>query len=1101
MKKLLPILFLCMGWHGGLFAQSYLVGYVQDGGQPAGINPETSTTTTVGWTSIIPGSQAVNTWSAATPIPFPFDFFGAPVTHFKASLNGLITFDTATVLLPSVNEDLPSAALPNNTIACFWDEFTAAPSTGSNDQVYYQTFGTAPNRQFWVRWFSFEIGNPQISFAYFAAVLEEGTNKVYVVDQYAGATPPLTTTVGVQLDATTAVQFGDNTLDIAHNSSAVATNDFYDFFPTSGAPLDVTPISVSFSGLAEQGCATASEPITIQVLNVGTTPATGLLASYTVDGGLPVAPEAIPGTLAPGDTVTYTFSATADLSAPITHTVLGIATVIGDGDNSNDSLGSSIATIPALIPSLAVVDFTGFNSSNLTTISPGWSEAETVNGLPSGTTSGWIRDDFGNVVGGPNGDAARFNLFNLGDNDWIVGPKFTVGANTQLTFDLAVTGFSNTNAFSFGSDDSLIVLISTDCGNAYSFLGVYDVNTPVSNTGQNEVYSLANFAGQDAIIAFRATEGSVDDPEDYNVYIDNINIEELVPTDLAVTSIVNPVEPSCLTAPVTVTVEILNNGTATLDFGVDTTDVVVDITGANPANFSTELNTGTLAPGLSMMVDVTTSAAFPIGGVNTLTAYTVLAADPNAVNDTTSKDITSVTPLIPTLATVDFTGFTGSNLTTVFPGWFEAETSGGLPSGTFSTWTRDDFGNVVGGPNGDAAKLNIYNLGDNDWIVGPKFTVGANTQLTFDLAVTDFASTNPASFGSDDSLNVMISTDCGLSYSFLGVYDANTPVSNTGQDEVYSLVAFTGQDVIIAFRATEGAVDDPEDIDVFIDNINIEELVPTDLALTAIQSPVDAACFFDPVTITVEITNNGTDVLDFDVDTTDVVVDVTGPNAATYSTELNTGTLGIGASISVDVTTTADLLAGGLNTLTAYVSVAADPNSINDTTVSTVESIPLVGVPYLEDFETFTSGSGSAGELNNGWIRYSDNSQNWYVDDGTTVSTSTGPSGDHTTPAGTGNYLFTEASGGATGSVYYVETQCIEFSGVNSAVLEFWYHMYGADMGTLEVEVIRAGIDTTTIFTITGEQQTASADPYLQALVDLSSYVSDTVKLRFVGIR
>ncbi|MEM7655518.1 MAG: T9SS type A sorting domain-containing protein [Bacteroidota bacterium] len=802
MKKLLPIFILLLGWNGGLWAQSYLSGYLQDAGNPIGINSLTGDADQSGWTDIIPGGQSANAWSANQTLPFAFEFFGTPVTALKASLNGLVTFDTASVLLPNVNENLPSASLPDLTIAGFWDEFTNNSPTGGNDVVQTQTFGTAPNRQYWVKWFSFEIGNPSLSFAYFAVVLEEGTNKVYIVDQYSTTAGDLTATVGLQFDATTAVQVGNDSVDISGNGSGFADNDYYDFFPTSGAAADVAVLGVSFSDIANQGCATTTEPITIQVLNAGTTPATGILASFSVDGGIPVAPETIPGTFAPGDTATYTFTATADLSAPGVHTVLGIATIIGDGDNSNDSLGGSVFTIPAEVPSLPVVDFTGYNSSNLSTLFPGWFEAEGVD-APGGTTAQWVQDAFGNVAGGPNGIAARINLFTTGDNDWIVGPKVLVGPATQLSFDLAVTDFNNTAPENFGSDDSLKIRISTDCGNTFTDLGFYDVNTPVSNTGQNEVYDLSAFAGQEVIIGFYATEGSVDDAEDYDVFIDNINIEELVPTDVAVNAIVNP---------------------------------------------------------------------------------------------------------------------------------------------------------------------------------------------------------------------------------------------------------------------------------------------------------SSAQCFLDPVTITVEIENNGTALLDFSADNTDINVDVTGPNAANYSTTLNTGTLASGATMMVDVTTTADLLNGGINTLTAYSVLAADPNAINDTASVDIESIPLVSAPFLEDFETFTSGNGSPGTLANGWTRYSD-SQGWYVDQGTTGSSDTGPTEDNTDPGE--NYLYTEATGGSTGTNYYLETPCLEFSALNNAVLEFYYHMYGlnGNMGTLEVEVIRAGIDTTVIWTLSGQQQLNSGDPFLRAVVDMTPYISDTVKLRFHGIR
>ncbi|MBN1340563.1 MAG: carboxypeptidase regulatory-like domain-containing protein, partial [Bacteroidales bacterium] len=233
MKKLFTFLLLIAAI--GLSAQSYTEAYFSNAGNPGGLNTDGDATTT-GWTAITAGSQATNTWSTFVIMPFTFDFFGTPVTRFKVSQNGLVTFDiTAPDPPANANTTLPAASLPVSTIAMFWDEFTLTPPTGSNDIVYWKVFGTAPNRQLWIRYHSFEVSG--YSFAYWACALEETTNKVYIVDMsYRSGSGGAT--VGLQQNGTNAVMAAGSP-NILFNSggSGNADNDYWEYTPlATGAP-------------------------------------------------------------------------------------------------------------------------------------------------------------------------------------------------------------------------------------------------------------------------------------------------------------------------------------------------------------------------------------------------------------------------------------------------------------------------------------------------------------------------------------------------------------------------------------------------------------------------------------------------------------------------------------------------------------------------------------------------------------------------------------------------------------------------------------------------------------------------------------------------
>lgn len=229
-----------------LFSQSvsYTVSYSANvPNNPGSLNTETDFLTS-GWTSIgnTVGPQSSNVWSFNVNIPFAFNFFGTPVTAFKVNQGGVLTFSTSAVAVPGANTSLPSASLPDMSIAMMWDNFTSTPPTSSSSQVYYKVFGTAPNRQLWVKYSSFEIGSPSLISMYFAAVLEESTNKVYVIDML-GDSGTGTTTVGLQYNSTFAIQDGSSP-NIPHGAKflVISDNDVWTFTPFSFPACSAPPI-------------------------------------------------------------------------------------------------------------------------------------------------------------------------------------------------------------------------------------------------------------------------------------------------------------------------------------------------------------------------------------------------------------------------------------------------------------------------------------------------------------------------------------------------------------------------------------------------------------------------------------------------------------------------------------------------------------------------------------------------------------------------------------------------------------------------------------------------------------------------------------------
>jgi len=142
--------------------------------------------------------------------------------------------------------------------------------------------------------------------------------------------------------------------------------------------------------------------------------------------------------------------------------------------------------------------------------------------------------------------------------------------------------------------------------------------------------------------------------------------------------------------------------------------------------------------------------------------------------------------------------------------------------------------------------------------------------------------------------------------------------------------------------------------------------------------------------------------------------------------------------------------------------------------------------------ESFETGLGS-------WIQGSGDDGDWTRTSGGTSSSSTGPSG-----AQDGSfYLYTEASSGANpgnpNQSAYLQ-QNFDFSSLSSPELTFYYHMYGAAMGTLSVDV-NDGSGYVSEWSRSGQQHTGHSDAWTQATVDLSGYGGDnSVTVRFRGI-
>ena len=248
--------------------------------------------------------------------------------------------------------------------------------------------------------------------------------------------------------------------------------------------------------------------------------------------------------LSTGSLVAFSWEAVAPANSAMTYEVF-----FGDASGNLTSLGTTEDTAIDIIglyyastyyfkvvPTINGVSASGCSEFSFTTgdatipfssdfenYPSGWFEAEGVYGEPTGNTSSFLQDDFGNDAASANGKSARINIYCSGIDEYLISPSFDLSGGTHyLNFDIALVEWNGTAAATLGNDDYLALLVTHDDGVSWEELARWDVNSTISNTGEaiSEI-SLSGY-GSAVKIAFYAFSDTVN--EDNDLFIDNFQI-------------------------------------------------------------------------------------------------------------------------------------------------------------------------------------------------------------------------------------------------------------------------------------------------------------------------------------------------------------------------------------------------------------------------------------------------------------------------------------------------------------------------------------------------------------------------------------------------
>ncbi|MBA5247325.1 fibronectin type III domain-containing protein [Marnyiella aurantia] len=224
--------------------------------------------------------------------------------------------------------------------------------------------------------------------------------------------------------------------------------------------------------------------------------------------------------------------------------------------------------------------------------------------------------------------------------------------------------------------------------------------------------------------------------------------------------------------------------------------------------------------------------------VGNVTTYTLTAPLANSTTYYYTVNASNGTVLSQSCAVRSFTTVCASilpnytNNFNTFPGSCWSVASGGSPatgptgtgSGISFNWRAMVF--LTGTTGAGATSINLYSSGRAGWLISPVFNLsaGGTKTLTFDYGITEYGSANPSPMGSDDVINVLMSTDGGATWTTIQTWTAADNIDNSSHPYSYTIPAASAtSQVMFAFYGTDGTVSDGEDFEFYVDNFMITD--------------------------------------------------------------------------------------------------------------------------------------------------------------------------------------------------------------------------------------------------------------------------------------
>lgn len=776
------------------------------------------------------------------------------------------------------------------------------------------------------------------------------------------------------------------------------------------AIVEFSPINAGVTEIIapQSSCGLGSETVSILVENFGS----DYLVNYNVgyDAGAGAVLQSVSDTLFAGEIDTVTFNVTADLSVEGDYQLSAWTDVTGDGDVLNDSAFATVTNITTITSLPYMEDFEN---------GPGdW--------IAGGTLSSW-------ELGLPTNTI--IDTAHSGINAWVTNldglyPASEVSYVESPCFDFSSLAVDPVFRFAFLANieanwSGAFIQTSTDDGTTWVTVGsvgegtnwynnnssfnsniteAWDGNLGTSGNWLVATHLLDNVAGHSNVkvrVAFIADSFTNSSYEGFA--FDDVEIFEQPAINAGVTEILSPVS-GCGLSTETVSVVVQNFG------GANIVDYQLEYNVG--AGVVSELQTDTLFAGEIDTISFTATADLSATQTYNVGVWTAVVGDGDVTNDSLFISVNN-SPVVSSLPYMeDFE--TGAN------GWYSTGTNGIWELG-------DPVGNII-----DTAYSGV-----NAWVTNLDSIAYTNNQLSylispcFDLSgvaldpIIEFALISNSETNWDGAW-LEVSTDAGVNWRTVGNFGEGVNWYNN-QDEhgpgftldwwdgttadsswvmASHLLDSTAGEANVVLRFVFDS--DGSNFSLYegfgIDDISLTEQPAVNSAVTALNTPTSACSLTATETITVQVANLGSTVMD------SVIIEFSLDNGTPVSEVFN-NSLAVGADSTFTLSQTIDLSAYADYELTVWTATVADGDMTNDTMSVVITSVPTVStLPYMEDFE---SGSG-------GWTSGGTNSS-WELGEPATAFIDTANSGLNAWVTNlTGNYNSSEDS--------YVESPCLDFS-------------------------------------------------------------------------
>ncbi len=367
-KQLLLVAIAMLTLCGGAYSQGYYYFKLMGTTSEYSMNQTGATTVTAGPSS--------NNLSAATTLPFAWNFFGTAVTQFKASTSGYITFDATQTASVNANTALSASTAPTNSIFAFWDDTKLEPitqgTTTFKSDITTWTYGTAPKRVCVIQWRLVQAGaTAATNVTYYAIRLYEGGD-FDIVHNYGFGT--FSASAGVknadgtavkEVTGTPAMNFGG-----ANGSYDATKSDVYKFMSGTQTPNEIQMTSLDLPSFAQKN---TNIQIKGKITSYGATNLSSFKLYYSVNGG-PTATMQLSGLNVANSGGTYDFihNAPYSNSTPGNYPIkvwVSDPNAGVDGDTSNNSAIGSLVIVNATVPRKVLHEI--FTSSTCPPCNPG----------------------------------------------------------------------------------------------------------------------------------------------------------------------------------------------------------------------------------------------------------------------------------------------------------------------------------------------------------------------------------------------------------------------------------------------------------------------------------------------------------------------------------------------------------------------------------------------------------------------------------------------------------------------------------------------------------------------------------------------------------